>query len=546
MMRIFLHSILLWCAAAFSESKPIISTQVQFDVETTSDFKQSVNVFLERFINEPASKENETLAEEFLRSLYSVYAADCRYEDDSGGQKLQCKMSLRRTIREVRVINLPASLLESELKRRLSIEAGQIIDIDETIASILNVVKGRVDIFLRKNGFFDATVSVSYDAPANVPWADIKIEIEGGRFARVNQVTVVGDSPIAPSSMRRQFSRMCLSFNRIIEAISMGMLSCYSRELERETVGALHDRIAAMGYVQSQLRVSHHWIDPNDKNAPAQCRSINDKPPPYRCVNLRVHVDKGPLFRWDVVVKDGSAISRNAFLRFVASIFSVDQLSRVSTSYESDELALDHDIIKQELADQVTFVSAKNIDEQELSESAANMRDYLIGRGYANAEVIPNLVQEDEANVVITFDVYADKPFFVQSVKVVPDRFSQFIDVETLQSLVPTRSFTEIGKIAYAMIDGAKEEIKNRLQARGFSDLTVNAEMEASGNGAVAVTFNVTGSNRAVLEELSIVNGYHSLNEEILPYLHNCDKFVPEKRHSLTRKFLRAAHLCLQ
>ncbi len=525
-----LAAMLVLGAQSARGEKLVTRAETEFDVVTNTALIASANNYLQRFINMSANSEHRRLAEDFLQSLYSSYATKCDYRDDGDGRALLCKIVTKRTIRNISVKNLPASLLEGELKRRISIEIGQTIDIDESIKDLLSLVKGRVETYLRKNGYYDATVAVSHQAPPKEPWADITIEITGGVFARVNSVVVSGDSPVSPSSVKKLFSRMCFSFNRIIESVSIGTVGCYSRELERESVQNLQDRLAKMGYVQSQIRVSHYWINPSDETAPVICRSHDAKLPQYRCVNMRVHVDSGPRFRWTVNVKDRLSISRNALTRFIASIFSVDQLSRASTSDQSDEIPLDYLILEEELANQVTFVAAKNVDEQELTASADEITEFLVAHGYANAEVVPSLVQEDDENVVVTFDVYADRPFFLESVKVSPEKYAAFFDEEALDSLVKLRSFTANGSPSYPAINAAKEEVASRLKARGWKDVTVVADMETTDNGAVNLVFYVTSDKRELIDEVIIFNGLERLNEDILPNLHNCDNFMPLKR----------------
>lgn len=513
---------------------PIKGVKAQFDVDANKDFVASINDFLQGFINREGSADNRRLAEDFVRSLYGVLAVDCKYHDKADGRTLVCAITSKRTIRKIAVTHLPASLLEDELKRRLSIDVGQTIDIDEKLGDLLNTVKGRVETFLRKNGYYDAKVSVTHDAPASAVWADIKIDIDGGLFARVNNVVVTGDTIISHGSVQKLFSRMCLSFKRVIDSIAIGTLACYSRETEGETIVGIQDRLAKKGYIQSQIRVSHYWIDPTDKNAPKNCRSIDGKSPAYRCVNLRVNIEQGPLFKWKVNIKDRLAISRNAMTRFIASIFSVDQLSRASTSFESDEVALDHFIDESDAAKEITFVHAKNVDEQELSESAEQITDFLVAKGYTNAEVIPNLVQEDESNVVVNFDVYANRPFFVNSVNIFPASFQRFVDDEYLKSLVPERSFMSNGGLSYKAIDSVKDDVVSRLKARGFREPSVNVTMESSSNGAVDVTLHVTSTPRETLREIIIINGRTEQNEEIVPYLQNCDAY--EAAHDKKQK----------
>lgn len=538
--RFYIFAMLLFFALischARTESVGLITTvEAQFDVKQNQSLIDSVHNYLSRFIAKEAISDNRLVAEDFLRTLYSVSSVHCYFQNVENGFKLKCDIKSKRTIRNITVNNLPSSLLESELKRRLPTEIGQTIEIDESIKELLAVVKARVETFLKKNGYYDAKVTVTSNSPTDAPWADINIDIENGMFVRVNRVIVSGDSPIQASSIKKLFKRMCFSFNRIIESVSMGTLSCYSRELEREATQALQDRLAKIGYVQSQIRITHYWIDPDDKLAPKMCRSAS-KSVEFRCIDLRIHIEKGPKVSWTVNVKDRLAISRNAFLRFIGSIFAVDQFSRIATSSHSDEVAFDHMIIEEELLGKVTFVSSKNVDEQELSESAQEITEFLIARGYPQAEVVPSLVQEDDENISVQFDVYAGKPFFIESVKLMPDKYLPFIDSENLRSLVSIRSFAENGNLSYQAIESAKDEISDRLKSRGFGNVRIKADMESSSNGGVNVIFNVMSDQRETLDEIVILNGYGDLNEGLLPMLHNCDNYSPPRRSVRQRK----------
>jgi outer membrane protein assembly factor BamA len=307
-------------------------------------------------------------------------------------------------------------------------------------------------------------------------------------------------------------------------------------ERERETTQALQDKLAKMGYVQSQIRVSPSWIDPNDAAAPKLCRNKSDEPAEFRCVNLRIHVFKGPKVIWRINVKDRLAISRNAFLRFLATIFSADQFSRATIPPESDEIPLDHLIIEENLLDKITFISAKNVDEQELKESADEITEYLVNNGYANAEVIPSLIQEDEENILVNFDVYAGNAFFINSVSIMPDKFAAEFDEDALSGLVEVRSFGENGRLSYQQIEAAKDAIVTRLIARGYRKVKVVADIEALGNGIINVVFNVSSEEREVVDEIVILNGYADLNENIVSTLQNCDNYKPPSRRAKVRK----------
>lgn len=525
-----------WQSSLHAQERTIVTAQASFDLPESPSLELSVNSYLSRFLTMDASDENLRAAESFLKTLFFVSDSTCQFVKDTGGKKLLCLIKSKRIIRNINIVGLPASLLETELKRKLPVQLGHAIDLDQALIATLSMVKSRVETFLRKNGYYGGVVDVSEHAPLDSKAIDINVQIKGGGFARVNDVMVFGDPPIKERAIKLAYQRMCFSFSRIIESMSIGTLSCYSLELERETTQALQDRFAKMGYVQSRIRISHHWIDPGAKTARGYCQKKSDDDLIPRCINLRVDIEKGPKVRWTINVKDAIAISRNAFLRFIGSVFLADQVSRATVPPESDETALDHMIVKEELLDKITFVSSKNVDEQEIRESAQDITDFLIARGYANAEVIPTFTQEDANNILVNFDVYAGKPYFIRSVRIMPDIYVPFINEEDLQTLVATRSITDNGHLSYKEIEAAREEIEHRLTAHGFNGVKIKTDLESIDNGAVDLIFNVTSEARETVDEVIVLNGDGDLNEELLPLLYNCDKYSRPHHHEPARK----------
>lgn len=516
----------------------IESVLARFDVEQTSSIVKSVENYLKRFLNKAIKEQELKVAENFLTSLYFVSDATCSFLSN----QLVCDIKTKKIVRDIIVENLPASLLEGELKRKLPVQVGYSVDGKEGLASILPVMKSRVETFLKKNGYYGATATIESDEPENENYLDITIKLSAGVFARVNEVNVFGDPPISPRAIKKLFQRMCFSFNRIIESISIGTISCYSRELERDTVQSLQERFAKLGYVQARIRIGHHWVDPHDEDLPRACRA-EEPNAVSRCINLRVDVDKGPKVTWTVDVKDHPAINRNAFLRFIGTLFSVDQFSRATVSTESDEVALDHMVIEEDLVGQVTFISAKNIDEQELKESAQAIKGFLVERGYVNAEVQANINQEDAANIKVTFDVYAGDPHFVDSVEIFPKRYQAYVSNDDLEILVPLRSIANNGHLSYKAIDAAREEVERRLHNFGFTDAKVKADLEGRENGKVRVTFIVSSSTREILDEVVVLNGFAEITEVALPTLSNCDHYHVSKRHDVQRKLCHESSL---
>ncbi|HXW53933.1 MAG TPA: BamA/TamA family outer membrane protein, partial [Myxococcota bacterium] len=490
--------------------------------------------YLKRFNGLSASEENRMSAEAFLSACYFSSSATCQFTAHGIGNKLLCHITTKRIITKIAISDVPASLLETELRRKLPIERGEAIDLETDLKDVVAAIPPRVEAYLRKSGYYGASVSVKTRVSDNSINAEFIIKIENGAFARVHDVKVIGDSVVSPKVVTKLFKRMCLGFDKIFEAFSLGTLSCYSKDLERETIQGLQDRLAKRGYVQARVRVSHHWIDPSDQSAPKYCQQKTSDKSYARCVNLRAEIDKGQKVTWSVNVRDRIAVSRNAFLRFLGSLFEVDLLSRATASEDSDETPQDQVIIEQELLKPISFASAKNVDEQEIAESAAGIRKYLVGIGYINAEVVPHVVQ-NTSHTVVNFDVYAQTPQAVRSVKLKPESYLSYVTQDELDKLVDTRSVAHNGHLSYEEIEAARLEIEHRLHDKGFSDVVVKADLASADVDRVSVEFYVESKKREIVDGIAILNGLHDLNEELAPLLSNCDNYLPPRRHSKTR-----------
>lgn len=524
----------------------IMSTYVEYDVKQNPSVIKSVNNYLSRFLGEIADEENRIVAENFLKTMYFISSIHCDYKDDASRKKqLYCSIKSKRIIRDIKIVNLPASLLEGELKLKLPLQIGFAVDYDSSLKETLAVAKTRVETFLKKNGYYGASAEVLEVGHADSLLIDIVITIKNGVFARVNEVSVFGDTPIRRRAVVNAYRRMCFSFNRIIETFSTGTLGCYSRELERETTQSLQDKFAKMGYVQARIRISHHWIDVNDTSAPKSCQKRSADDSTQRCVNLRIDIDKGPKVRWSIKVKDQVAISRNAFLRFIGAIFAVDQFSRASIADESDEVALDHAIINEELLEEITFISSKNVDEQEISQSANAIKEFLVSRGYVQAEVIPSFIQEDPKNLVVNFDVFAGSPYFITAVSIKPEKYLAFIGADNLATILRSRSIIDNGHLSYQEVVDAKDALIERLKTHGFTNIKISVDMESISTGEVEVVFYVRSDERKIVDEIVISNGYSTIDETVLPLLSNCDTYSAPHRYDRNRKLCHNSSLVL-
>lgn len=503
----------------------IRSTRAKFKQLENQSLIISVQKYLSRFVGKKANDENRLAAENFISSLKFVSKPTCLYVAESSGLSLLCQIISKYTIKNILFINMPASLLEEEIKRKLPIQEGTVISLDDEFESSLATVKSRVETFLKKNGYYGSVVSVSKQVnDSNSPFVEVTINIDNGLFARVNEVKVTGDSPIGHKYIKSKYQQMCLSFSRIIESISIGTSACYSRQLESETTQSLLDRFAELGYVQARIRVSHFWMDPRDPSTKKACRNISETDLTPRCVDLRIEIDKGPLVRWSINIKDRPTIVRNSFSRILGSIFVIDQLSRLSLPNDSDETAIDHLIEKNELAQKITFISAKNVDEQEISRSAEGIKEYLREKGYPNAEVSTSFTQTDSI-ISVNFDVYAGSAYFINSIKILPEKYLKYISQDAIENIINKRSMGSAGVIRNEELIEAQDKIVSIMKNHGFDQTIVKSDFEARADGGVDIYFYLFPSQRKIIDEIVIKNGDDSINRSAILWLSNCDNY---------------------
>ena len=325
----------------------ITKVELEVDQRIGRNIRRAMYEYLGRYLGQEANNENTAACERFLSNLYFVDKADCSLQQN--GFLLFCRVEPKHVVSEVQFRNLPASLLESELKRKLPLQSGQSIDFSEQgIKSISALIKSRVEAFLRKNGYYGAELNVDFKEQSDALSLLVLITIEGGSFVQVNKISVLGN--ITAKQKRRVsrfYDRMCLSPSHIFHALSSS-LRCYSRELEQEATTHVQELLAKTGHITATIRVGHSWINPHDKSAPKHCqkRDANDLSP--RCVDLEIDIKSGPKVTWSVNMLKGRMVSRNVASRLLSSIFLVNQISRASSGLD-DEDAADRMIIKRSL-----------------------------------------------------------------------------------------------------------------------------------------------------------------------------------------------------
>ncbi len=472
--------------------------------EMSRDLNDSLITYLTRYVGTPANTSTIALAEAFLKTTYFLANASCAIR----AQELTCHVLPKETVHSIVINNLPASLLESDLKRKMPLQVGQMVDLSgDKLLPMQDLMKARSLSFLKKNGFYDADATVEIALDNRTGFARVNLNVTDGTFIKVSDVKVEGDMPLSRAKIKRAYGRMCLSFNQFINAISLGTFSCYSKELERQTTEDLEAKIRDLGYVKARIRVTHQWVDQSH-------------------VVLKVEVEQGPHVTWSFNFMDNNAIERNALQQFLATLFAGEQIYRLAVFDVDDEKAPDQQIIRREMENRMTFKSAENVDDAELRETKDRIRDYLINRGYTNAEVLYNLEQNSD-RIHINFTIFTGKPFYVREIRVVPQSSLHFLDPRQIDSIMKMRSVGERGLISQAEIEIQTANLIAMYKDKGFADVKIKLDLSVVNEGQVEMTYYMELGQRKTVNLLDIKNGDDKLNQDIFFRLKNCDAGNP-------------------
>ncbi len=500
---IIIYLIGLSCFAQINK----VSFSTNLDISNNTKF--FINNYLERFLGFSANSKYLEEAQIFLQSNYFVNTVICNYHNENKDTVLNCDINIKSKIKNIYTKGLPAFLLESELLKKISLQVGQDIVIDESSKkNIFLQTKSRVENFLQQEGFYGSEITISYTSYPQNRNIDILIDIKKGNFVRINNVVIMGDDLPNVSKFEKSYKRMCFSFSTILESFSKGF-NCYSPELESNTTKSLVQELVNEGYIQANIRVSKYWLNNDEKKA----------------VNLRVDIDKGPKFFWKINIENTSDIIQSKFNKIFSSFFLSESLSRISISDSEVASSLDRLVSHSDIENEISFIASRNIDEQEISLSIEKIKAKLAARGYPNAEVSSSYTQQDEKNIDLIFNVDPKTSFFIGEINISPSYYNDFIDTKLLEKFISTRSLLSSGNISYAAMDDAIFEIKKQLIAKGFINVDVKTDLNANFDSSTTVNFYISSEKREVVEKINIINGNDKINNQLMPFLLNCDSY---------------------
>lgn len=500
----------------------ISKTKIDLIYDISSDLKESINNFLKNYIGKRANEENADKASAFLNSLPIIKDAKCNIINSD---TLNCQITSKSTVNKIQINHLPASLLQNELKKKLPISMGALIELNDLLE---NEIKERVNNFLTRNGFYESLVEIKFLNIKKTSKIDVIIDIKGGRFVLVNKVYVKNNNlPIKNNEIISKYEKMCLSFENLITAFSLGTFRCYSRQFEEETTKNLEEKIAQMGYVENHIRVSHKWVSASDKNSPKDCQNNKAEKSASKCIDLTIDVNSGPKVSSRFVFINSPHEKSNGFLKILSKIFLVDNFSRLGQSPGDLNPATDQLIIDDELEDELTFIGEKSFDENEINNSKIALKNYLNTKGYPNAKVSSNIIKQNEQDIEIQFEIEANSRSYIEKIDIFPENYLYYVDLSEIEKIIPNRSWLNSGMISTELIDEAKENIYNQLKNKGFLDIEIWPFALKKESGQVYLTFNITTQRRSLLSKVFINGGNEKLNEKILMSLKNCDNYKP-------------------
>lgn len=500
----------------------IADIKIENNIKINKILDDFINHYLKKTIGKNADSKTIDDIKVFFKSVYFIDNVKCEYEVINEKTLLKCNFLLKNKINKIITKGLPISLLEKELFTKIPIYIGQDIVIKEdSKKNIIQQINNKVKVFLESKGFYYSNIETKYvtnDKNRNI---DILINISNGTFIKVNNVFIDGDIE-DKKNIIKSYKRMCFSVTNILEGFLQGF-NCYSEDLESQITKNLLEKLLSQGYVQANIRVSKIWLTQN-KSINNGCSIKNTSF--SRCIDLKIDIDKGPKISWDVLINGAfKNKTRSEIKQKISSFFFENALSRTSTPDIDYKNASDHLISSEELKKEASFINNKSIDEQELNNSVENMKLYLANKGYPNAQITYSYEQIDENNINIIFNVDPKLSFFIKKINIVPEYYNQFIDHEIMDKMLSKRSIFNSGAIVYNNIEDVKIELIKQLNNKGFNEVSIKEVIEGKFNYSSDISFFIKSDERQLVKKIKINNGNNKINNQLLPFLLNCELY---------------------
>lgn len=199
-------------AVATKTTPALRATAKQLAVEVRVDYpRPSELVELRDYIRPLALASNQPadlrLLEKRLLDIGRYRAARCTQD----AQRVLCALSSARTIRRIVFVDIPDSVLKTELEKRIFMRPGQRLDAgDSKPQDRVARQRQRVQAYLERQGVFAAKVLIrALPVPGNPRQADLQVRVKGGHRAAVRNIEIdfaddEKDSPVSAETLRRR------------------------------------------------------------------------------------------------------------------------------------------------------------------------------------------------------------------------------------------------------------------------------------------------------------------------------------------------------
>jgi outer membrane protein assembly factor BamA len=515
--------------------------------------------YLQGIIGREGVQANAEVAETMLMQVGRYRAAVCRlWTSEKHRGRLRCGVSRARTIRNVSVEGLPLQLLETDLRKRIFLRPGEILD-QKDAAGRDRVTRQRVRIeeYLSRLGYYGARVEVLTPPVSKEADVDVTIRIQGGGFVHVHEVVVEESGPIAARELEARFSRLCLGVDGSLEALERLSFACLTRERLLAARASVEELARARGHPEARVSVVTEILSPTDSDTPETCRASSSEVdraketgivPAPACARLRVRVRAGPrvvphliverqrgdpedlrvvddryraLF-WPGVVQP--VIDLGVGLFHSARELSVDPLSRMLQVLLDDDVtaARDNIVYLSVLEDAFTFAATGTADEEEVEETRIAILAALADRGRLLAQVVAE--RDDRGDEVrVTYRIRPGPAVAVERVRFFGNR--TFQDSEIMDALALSakpRGVVTPGFVGRADLDDDALRLMQFYEERGFHEANVVAEPYLYSGGNVEIHYFIEEGERFALAELIIEGGRESLLPDVLAAIAHC------------------------
>ncbi len=484
-------------------------------------------------------------AQDRLLRLGRFRSAVCRAGPAAGGAALTCSITRARTIREVEIENLPAILLESDLRKRIFLRRGEPLENrDTTGKNRIPRQRERIEDYLAREGFFGSEVKILTPRAADEGDVDVVVRIRGGAFVHVRRVDLAGPGPLSEENIKNTFGQMCLSPAGLLDGLFYGTLRCFNRERLKDTTARAEERLVELGYPEGRVRVDVVPVDATEdeelqdecgytaKQQAAYKEAGLDVPP--RCVDLKVSVAPGPHLTTEIVLTapHGQPVPNRVDLPELGDewllwihrsliVPSARVVQTISGAWETTTIDT-RNIVVDDLEESFTFDEANAVDETETELSARSVQSALGERGFPLAEV--DVIREERGtdDIYAKFVVDAGPPLWITRVRFVGNDLVTDEEIREVDLAARPRAFAASGYVSQMQLEDDEVRLRDFYASRGFPEAVVESEIVRTSQHTIDVVFRIGEGERFTVAALELVGGDPELTPALLQALVHC------------------------